>query len=101
MCQYWPHHRSRRTQCYGEFEYLTRAQMTAVSSTRASHSPQQNTPHKACNGELSITCRNRHCPKCQGNVRAKWLAARAAELLPVPYFPIVDRKSTRLNSSHL
>src|ERR1700691_2608735 len=32
---------------------------------------------------------NRHCPKCQGNVRAKWLAARAAELLPVPYFHVV------------
>jgi len=37
----------------------------------------------------SITCRNRHCPKCQGNARAKWLAARAAELLPVPYFHVV------------
>src|ERR1035437_8313172 len=35
------------------------------------------------------SCRDRHCPKCQGNVRAKWLAARAAELLPVPYFHIV------------
>ena len=35
------------------------------------------------------SCRNRHCPKCQGNVRAKWLAARAAELLPVPYFHVV------------
>ncbi len=35
------------------------------------------------------SCRNRHCPKCQGNVRAKWLAARSAELLPVPYFHIV------------
>ncbi len=35
------------------------------------------------------SCRNRHCPKCQGNVRARWLAARSAELLPVPYFHIV------------
>jgi len=35
------------------------------------------------------SCRNRHCPKCQCNVRAKWLAARSAELLPVPYFHIV------------
>ena len=33
--------------------------------------------------------RNRHCPKCQGNVRAKWLAARSAELLPVSYFHVV------------
>ena len=37
------------------------------------------------------SCRNRHCSKCQGNARAKWLAARSAELLPVPvpYFLIV------------
>ena len=35
------------------------------------------------------SCRNRHCPKCQGNARAKWLNARSAELLPVPYFHIV------------
>jgi hypothetical protein len=35
------------------------------------------------------SCRNRHCPKCQGNVRAKWLAARSAELLPVSYFHVV------------
>jgi hypothetical protein len=30
------------------------------------------------------SCRNRHCPKCQGPARAAWLAAREAELLPVP-----------------
>jgi hypothetical protein len=35
------------------------------------------------------SCRNRHCPKCQGNARAKWLTARSSELLPVPYFHIV------------
>lgn len=35
------------------------------------------------------SCRNRHCPKCQGPARARWLAARAAELLPVPYFHVV------------
>jgi hypothetical protein len=38
---------------------------------------------------LFNSCRNRHCPKCQGNARAKWLAARSAEPLPVPYFHIV------------
>src|ERR1035441_6059211 len=68
-------------------------------------------------------CRNRHCPKCQWAAAAQWLAAREAELLPVPYYHVVftlpaqigaiayhnkakvygllDRKSTRLNSSHL
>jgi Putative transposase/Transposase zinc-binding domain len=35
------------------------------------------------------SCRNRHCPKCQGRARAEWLAARQAELLPVPYFHVV------------
>ncbi len=35
------------------------------------------------------SCRNRHCPKCQGSARAEWLIARQAELLPVPYFHVV------------
>lgn len=35
------------------------------------------------------SCRNRHCPKCQGRARAAWLAAREADLLPVPYFHVV------------
>ena len=35
------------------------------------------------------SCRNRHCPKCQGLARAQWLADRQAELLPVPYFHVV------------
>jgi hypothetical protein len=35
------------------------------------------------------SCRNRHCPKCQGVARAQWLAARQAELLAVPYFHVV------------
>jgi hypothetical protein len=35
------------------------------------------------------SCRNRHCPKCQGAAAKEWLAARAAELLPVPYYHVV------------
>jgi hypothetical protein len=35
------------------------------------------------------SCRNRHCPKCQGAAAREWLAAREAELLPVPYFHVV------------
>src|SRR3974390_1955147 len=34
------------------------------------------------------SCRNRHCPKCQGSARVQWLAERQAELLPVPYFHV-------------
>ena len=35
------------------------------------------------------SCRNRHCPKCQGGAAHKWLEAREAELLPVDYFHLV------------
>jgi hypothetical protein len=35
------------------------------------------------------SCRNRHCPKCQGTAAQEWLAEREAELLPVPYFHLV------------
>jgi hypothetical protein len=35
------------------------------------------------------SCRNRHCPKCQGAAAKDWLAAREADLLPVPYFHVV------------
>jgi len=35
------------------------------------------------------SCRNRHCPKCQGAAAKQWLAERQAELLPVPYFHVV------------
>jgi hypothetical protein len=35
------------------------------------------------------SCRNRHCPKCQGAAARDWMEAREAELLPVPYFHVV------------
>jgi len=35
------------------------------------------------------SCRNRHCPKCQGTAAKDWLAAREADLLPVPYYHVV------------
>jgi Putative transposase/Transposase zinc-binding domain len=35
------------------------------------------------------SCRNRHCPKCQGAAAREWLADREAELLPVPYYHVV------------
>lgn len=43
-------------------------------------------------GNLSISynsCRNRHCPKCQGKNREDWIQAREGELLPVSYFHVV------------
>src|ERR1039457_1519510 len=35
------------------------------------------------------SCRNRHCPKCQGSQALAWMEERKAELLPVPYFHVV------------
>ena len=35
------------------------------------------------------SCRNRHCPKCQGAAARAWLAERKADLLPVGYFHVV------------
>ena len=65
-----------------------RVQGNTTPST-SSNSPYRETLHKAGSGELSRTCRNRHCPKCQGLARAEWLEARQAELLPVPYYHVV------------
>jgi hypothetical protein len=35
------------------------------------------------------SCRNRHCPRCQGNARLRWLQARERELLPTRYVHVV------------
>jgi hypothetical protein len=42
------------------------------------------------------SCRNRHCPKCQGAAAQEWLAEREAELLPVPYFHVVFSLPARI-----
>lgn len=43
------------------------------------------------------SCRNRHCPKCQGHKREEWIAAREQDLLPVPYFHVVFTLPSELN----
>ena len=43
------------------------------------------------------SCRNRHCPKCQGKNREDWITKREAELLPVPYFHVVFTLPDTLN----
>ncbi len=52
-------------------------------------------------GNLSISynsCRNRHCPKCQGEKREAWIQARESELLPVPYFHVVFTLPQQINT---
>jgi hypothetical protein len=52
-------------------------------------------------GAVRITynsCRNRHCPKCQTLSKERWLAARKADLLPIPYFHVVFTLPHDLNA---
>ena len=35
------------------------------------------------------SCRDRHCPKCNGSKNIKWVRDRLKELLPIPYFHVV------------
>lgn len=43
------------------------------------------------------SCRNRHCPKCQGTNRERWILNRQDDLLPVPYFHVVFTLPEQLN----
>ncbi len=52
--------------------------------------------------ELSYnSCRNRHCPKCQGLDEARWVEAQQGDLLPVQYFHIVFTVPTELHALFL
>jgi hypothetical protein len=44
------------------------------------------------------SCHNRHCPKCQGITRRRWVTARLQEILPVPYYHVVFTLPHRLNN---
>jgi hypothetical protein len=44
------------------------------------------------------SCRNRHCPKCQTLTKERWLAARRADLLPIPYVHVVFTLPRDLNA---
>jgi hypothetical protein len=57
----------------------------------------------ACNecGTVHISynsCRNRHCPKCQGHKRQEWIEKREADLLPCTYYHVVFTLPSELNS---
>src|SRR5271168_1677492 len=75
-------------------EHLGRIERRVMSAILACRTAALGGHVEACEdcGATRIaynSCRNRHCPKCQGLARARWLAARQAELLPVPYFHVV------------
>jgi hypothetical protein len=65
--------------------------MSAIVSCRTAALGGHVTACEDC-GHTQIaynSCRNRHCPKCQGAAARGWLAEREADLLPVPYFHLV------------
>ena len=74
--------------------HLSRGQRRVMGAIETCRSAALGGHVEQCNdcGRLRIaynSCRNRHCPKCQGLARAQWLADRQSELLPVPYFHVV------------
>jgi hypothetical protein len=44
------------------------------------------------------SCRNRHCPKCQGEKKEAWIQKRSSELLPVPYYHVVFTLPDTINT---
>ncbi len=85
----WPHQRNKCAQVMGSQSCFGLTKRPSPIRFRPNHSPLEKTPHKARNGELTITCRNRHCPRCQTSARDRWLAERTKELLPVAYSHVV------------
>ena len=77
-------------------------QLRVLSAIKACRTAALGGHVDACTscGTLRISynsCRNRHCPKCQGNKREEWIAKREEELLPVPYFHVVFTLPDLLN----
>src|SRR5208283_4824731 len=73
---------------------LSNRQRRVMAAIEACRTPALGGHVEQCDdcGDVRIaynSCRDRHCPKCQGLARAQWLTDRQAELLPVPYFHVV------------
>jgi hypothetical protein len=72
--------------------------MSAIESCRTAALGGHVLRCEKCSHDLIAynSCRNRHCPKCQGAAAQEWLAEREAELLPVPYFHVVFTLPARI-----
>jgi len=80
----------RRTQA----GHLSLGQLKAMSAIERCRSAALGGHVLCCEGcaEVQIaynSCRNRHCPKCQGSAARRWLENRQADLLPVDYYHVV------------
>ena len=80
-----------RERCGDSLSALQRQVMTAIERCRTAALGGQIEQCDRC-GHRRVcyrSCRNRHCPKCQGSARAAWVDQRRAELLDCPYFHVV------------
>lgn len=78
-------------------------QLRTLGALKRCRTPAMGGHVDACSrcGSVRISynsCRNRHCPKCQGKEREKWIEKRESELLPVPYFHVVFTLPDLLNA---
>jgi len=74
--------------------HVSLAQLKVMSAIESCRTAALGGHVEACEGCRHTriaynSCRNRHCPKCQGAAARDWLAERAADLLPVGYFHVV------------
>jgi hypothetical protein len=74
--------------------HVSLAQLKVMSAIEACRTAALGGHVEACEGcghrRIAYnSCRNRHCPKCQGAAAREWLAAREADLLPTGYFHVV------------
>jgi hypothetical protein len=74
--------------------HLSLGQIKVMSAIEACRTAEMGGHVSRCDdcAHLAVSynsCRNRHCPKCQGAAARAWLADREADLLPVPYYHVV------------
>jgi putative transposase/transposase-like zinc-binding protein len=88
---------------YRRTHALAAVQSRALHAIEACRTAALGGHQETCDqcGAVRITynsCRNRHCPKCQTLAKERWLAARRADLLPIPYFHVVFTLPHALNA---
>lgn len=88
---------------YRRTHRLARVQTLALRAIAACRTALLGGRRERCDhcGATRLTfnsCRNRHCPTCQGHASAHWVDARRADLLPIPYFHVVFTLPHALNA---
>lgn len=85
---------NRHGEAYLARHRLSRGQLKVIGAIRACRTAALGGHVMRCSDCDHPTiaynsCRNRHCPRCQGTAAKDWLADRQADLLPVPYYHLV------------